>query len=149
MDPAARAELADLYRRVDARVAASRPRCELSGRCCDFPTSGHELWTTALEVEYARAAWEGAVPPAAGSGLCPFHVDGLCTHREGRPLGCRVYFCDPAWAAEMPAVYEAFHGELAALHVRHQRPYGYRRFVDVVGDPARRPPTDPATPRTP
>ena len=29
--------------------------------------------------------------------FCPFQKDNLCTAREPRPLGCRVYFCDPAY----------------------------------------------------
>ena len=148
MEAALLAELADLYRRVDERVAASSPRCEMSGRCCDFATSSHELWSSALEVEYARATWPSDVP-RADSGLCPFHVDGLCTHREGRPLGCRIYFCDPDWSETMPTVYEAFHGELVALHADHQRPYSYRRFVEAVV-PAASPAvtTAPHTPRS-
>ena len=135
MDPAASADLQRLMARVDAAVSAHAPRCELSGRCCDFPASGHELWATALETAYAVARAGGAVP-AAASGRCPWHVDGLCTHREGRPLGCRLYFCDPAWAATMPALYERFHAELAALHERHGVTYAYRRFVDALPRPA-------------
>lgn len=130
MDAALRAELAALYDEVDAEVAAGNPRCEMSGRCCDFPRSDHELWSTPLEVEYARDV-AGEVP-AAPSGLCPWHVDGLCRLREGRPLGCRLYFCDPAWEHAMPPLYERFHARLVALHQAHGRPYGYARFVESV-----------------
>ena len=27
----------------------------------------------------------------------PFQKENVCTAREPRPLGCRVYFCDPAY----------------------------------------------------
>ncbi len=134
-------ELADLYARLGRRVAASSPRCEMSGRCCDFPRSDHELFATEVEEQYALAAAGGAVP-AAASGQCPWYVDGLCGLRDGRPLGCRVYFCDPGWSTEMPEVYESFHAELRALHTRFERPYVYRRFVD--GMAARRTATRPA-----
>ncbi len=139
MDPAppptpmsdAFAELGELYARVDAEVAAANPRCELSGRCCDFETSGHRLLSSGLETAYAVAAAGGAVPEA-GSGRCPWHVDGLCKLRDGRPLGCRIYFCDPSWADTMPDVYERHHAGIRALHERHGLLYSYATFVDAV-----------------
>ena len=36
----------------------------------------------------------GYEKPVSGD-FCPFQVEDLCTAREPRPLGCRVYFCDP------------------------------------------------------
>jgi len=125
------AALAGLYARVDAEIAARNPRCDLSGRCCDFPTSGHRLYASGLESAYAVATAGGAVPEAP-SGLCPWHVEGRCTHRQGRPLGCRVYFCDPTFADEMPHVYERYHAELRALHDDHGIAYEYRQFVEAV-----------------
>lgn len=145
------AELTALYARVDAVLADARPRCEMSGRCCDFPNTDHELWSSALELAYARRHAPGAAPaeasggatdlspvssavPPAPSGQCPWYVEGTCRNREGRPLGCRLYFCDPAWAPAMPQVYERFHEELKALHEAAGVPYGYHRFVDAVRD---------------
>ena len=122
-------DLAELYARVDEKVAAGGARCELSGRCCDFPTSDHVLYASGLEGDYAVAAVDGAIPPAA-SGTCPWFVDGLCGLRDGRPMGCRIYFCDPSWADEMTVVYETFHAELKQLHERHGRSYVYGPFVD-------------------
>lgn len=130
LPPPARAELAALLARVDAEIAARNPRCELSGRCCDFPRSGHRLFATRLEATFAVDA-AGGVPPAP-SGLCPWWVDGRCANRAGRPLGCRVYFCDPAWEPAMPEVYERWHAELRALHERHGLPYAYAEFCAAV-----------------
>ncbi|HZJ69582.1 MAG TPA: hypothetical protein VFF36_01525 [Planctomycetota bacterium] len=129
---AAQEELAALYAHVDAEIAARRPRCELSGRCCDFERSDHRLYATDLETAAARAAAGGV--PDAPSGRCPWYVDGLCRNRAGRPLGCRVYFCDPGWESEMPAVYERYHAELRAVHDRHGLPYRYRLFVEAARD---------------
>jgi len=126
-----RRELAELYRRVDEEIAARRPRCELSGRCCDFPRSGQRLYATDLESSYALAAAGGSAPEAP-SGSCPWYADGLCRNREGRPLGCRVYFCDPGWESQMPAVYERYHAELRALHEAHGLDYRYRPFVEAA-----------------
>lgn len=141
---AAFAELAELYARVDAEVAGHAPRCEMSGRCCDFPRSDHRLYASALETAFARDRAGGRVP-AADSGLCPWHVDGLCTLRDGRPLGCRLYFCDPNWADTMPRVYERAHAEILALHERHGVSYAYAEFVHAVrDDAAARPDTERA-----
>jgi len=129
-------ELAVLYERVGEVVDAASPRCAMSGRCCDFPTSGQRLYSTDLETDYATRAAGGEVP-AAVSGQCPWYVDGLCQNRDGRPLGCRVYFCDPEWGEVMPAIYERFHSELRALHEAHGLNYVYRLFVDAVAAPAR------------
>lgn len=135
LPPAAALALQELYARVDAAVSARNPRCELSGRCCDFPRSGHRLYATDLESAFAVRA-RGGVVPAAASGLCPWWVDGRCANREGRPLGCRLYFCDPGWEHEMTAAYERWHAELKALHERHGLPYRYAPFVDAVREVA-------------
>jgi len=131
--------LSELYARVDEVLAEARPRCEMSGRCCDFPTSDHQLWATDLESAHALECAGGVVPDAP-SGLCPWHVEGTCRLRDGRPLGCRLYFCDPSWADSMAAVYERFHAELKALHTGADIPYSYRPFVEAVRDPTLLPP---------
>lgn len=134
LDDATRRALRALYDEVDALVAARDPRCEMSGRCCDFPRSGHQLWASELEAAFAVDARGGDVP-AAPSGQCAWYVDGTCRNREGRPLGCRLYFCDPSWAPEMPEHYERFHAALKALHDRAGWTYRYRLFTEAIGAP--------------
>ena len=145
LTPAARADVQRLYDRVGRAVAQASPRCEMSGRCCHFDEAGHELWSSRLEVEFALEHADG-VPPAA-PGRCPWHVDGLCTLRAGRPLGCRTYFCDTTWTEAGQALHEQLHGELVRLHDTHGVPYRYERFVDAVREP--RLPTAPGAPGPP
>ena len=133
MDAEAQRALAELYERVAEHVAAHRPVCEMSGRCCDFPNVDHELFCSDLETDYAVASAGGEVPESP-SGTCPWFVDGLCGLRDGRPLGCRLYFCDPNWSDAMTDAYERFHGELRALHERLGQEYRYRRFVDAAAE---------------
>lgn len=127
------ADLERLYAALEEETRRRNPRCELSGRCCDFKRSGHELFATDLETAYARAHG-GASPPAAAPGDCPFHRGGRCHLRDGRPLGCRVYFCDPAYRDAMPEVAERHHRGVVAIHERHGLEYRYRRFVEAIAE---------------
>jgi Fe-S-cluster containining protein len=89
-----RQRVLDLYAEVDAAVAAAGPRCDASGRCCRFKEYGHTLFISNLEAEVLLAAAPPYARPVSAD-FCPFQVGNLCTAREPRPLGCRVYFCDP------------------------------------------------------
>jgi len=129
----ARLELRALYERVD-RDLRNRPKlyCEMSGRCCRFKEYGHDLFLSELEYKEMRA--HGAVP-APDPGVCPWLKDGLCTNREGRALGCRVYFCsDTDLTAE---VYEHWHARIRRLHERCGIDYVYLSLFDQMNqDPS-------------
>ncbi len=103
-----------MYARVDAEVASAGPRCEATGRCCRFKEWGHTLFVSHFE---ARILLEGA--PAydtpVSSEFCPFQKGNLCTAREPRPLGCRVYYCDPAYQEEASRITEKYLLELKNL----------------------------------
>ena len=121
------ARLAELYAEVDAAVAASGARCELSGLCCRFEDAGHELFSTALEADYAVAQHPEAPPPAA-AGRCPYHVEGRCTARAGRPLGCRTYFCDTTTEVALADAHEAFLARVRRIERECGYPAAYGRF---------------------
>jgi hypothetical protein len=83
-----------LYAEVDREVAAAGPVCLASGRCCRFKEYGHVLFLSNLEADVLladAAAYERPVTPD----FCPFQKGNLCTARGPRPLGCRIYYCDP------------------------------------------------------
>src|SRR5881398_3254021 len=106
--------VATLYREVDAAVAEAGPVCVASGRCCRFKEYGHVLFLSSLEAEvllHAAPAYEQPVTPD----FCPFQKDSLCTAREPRPLGCRVYYCDPAYQETGVEISERYLGELKKL----------------------------------
>lgn len=103
-----------IYAAADAAVAAAGPRCDASGRCCRFREYGHTLFISQLEADYLvqqSPAFEGPVTDAA----CPYQVENLCTAREWRPLGCRVYFCDPNYQETGAAISERGVRELKSL----------------------------------
>ena len=66
---------------------------------------------------------ENAVVDEAG---CPFQINGLCTARERRPLGCRVYYCDPKYSGTGEALSEAYISRLKQLHEETDTPWDYR-----------------------
>ena len=94
-----------LYREVDAAVAAAGPRCDASGRCCRFKEWGHVLFLSGLEADVLLASAPAYERPVSAD-FCPFQVGNLCTAREPRPLGCRIYFCDPAYQDTGNAIME-------------------------------------------
>ncbi len=112
-----------IYAAADAAVAAAGPVCESSGRCCRFTEYGHTLFLSDIESEYLLAtapAYDRVTPDG-----CPFQVDGLCTARDERPLGCRVYFCDPKFQEEMPVIIESHLQQLKRLADETNRPWRY------------------------
>ncbi|HMC88537.1 MAG TPA: hypothetical protein VKI17_03270, partial [Gemmataceae bacterium] len=96
MSEALRRQVLELYQEVDREVAAAGPVCVASGRCCRFKEYGHVLFLSNLEAEVLLAGAPGYQQPLTPD-FCPFQKDNLCTAREPRPLGCRVYYCDPSY----------------------------------------------------
>src|SRR5262245_13895945 len=99
----------ELYREVDREVAAAGPVCVASGRCCRFKEYGHTLFLSNLEAEVLLSMAPPYETPVS-SEFCPFQKENLCTAREPRPLGCRVYYCDPD--------YQQRSGEITEKHLR-------------------------------
>jgi hypothetical protein len=114
MTPEQRQRVRAIYAAADAAVAAAGPRCDTSGRCCRFGEYGHTLFISQLEADVLLAdapPYEGQVSPD----VCPFQVNNLCTAREPRPLGCRVYFCDPSYQETAQQISETYLRQLKDL----------------------------------
>ncbi len=134
--PAIDAAIGGLYARLDEAIAARRPVCRQSGRCCKFDSFGHRLYVTGLEI--ARFVAKAPQAPAEMRGqtslelfrgdACVYQVDGLCSVHAIRPLGCRVFFCEAGTEAWQQDVYESCMAELRALHERHALPYAYMEW---------------------
>ncbi|MDX2038791.1 MAG: hypothetical protein SFX72_19245 [Isosphaeraceae bacterium] len=121
-----RAGIHELYAELGRELDRRRPVCELSGRCCRFEEYGHTLFLSSIE---ARLLVDEAPPPArpldAGAS-CPWQdLAGRCTARDARPLGCRLYYCDPGFQEEMPELSETWISRLKALVDRHGLPWHY------------------------
>lgn len=129
--------LRDIYRLVDAAVALRAAVCLQDGICCRFDLVDHRLYLSAGEL----ALLTERPPPRgpSGPGRCPYQVGSRCAARRRRPLGCRVFFCDPNETEWSHATCERFHREIRALHERRRLPYAYVELLAGI-DGSRPPP---------
>lgn len=127
------AQLPQLYVELDKEVAAAAPICELSGRCCRFRDYGHTLFLSRPEAELLlqQRFPEGAVIDDAG---CPYQTGNLCTARENRPLGCRVYYCDPRYAGVGEELSERYIRRLKDLHDETNTEWEYRPLIFFLSE---------------
>ena len=138
-----RRRVLELYRDVDASVAAAGPVCVASGRCCRFKEYGHTLFVSNLEADVLLAAAPSYGQPVSPD-FCPFQKDNLCTAREPRPLGCRVYYCDPTYQETGNRITEEYLRRLKQLAVEHNLPWRYAP-LHVFLNEASRVPLPPAS----
>jgi hypothetical protein len=149
MTPELRAEVLAIYAEADAAVAAAGPRCDASGRCCRFTEYGHTLFISNLEADVLLASAPPYANPVSPD-FCPFQVNNLCTARDPRPLGCRVYFCDPAYQTTGNAITETYLRRLKSLAEEHDTAWRYaplHHFLNEAAGPAvhaHEPPESPA-----
>ena len=124
-------EILDLYARLDAEIAGLGPQCRSCGECCDFRKETHVLYATSAEAALV-AAHAPQPDPWPDRALCPFAIDDGCLNRVYRPLGCRVYYCDPAFSAPSQDLYAKYHDRLKSIIVRHGHAYHYGPFLELL-----------------
>lgn len=121
-----RQELRALYDELDSEVQRLGPVCELSGRCCRFAEYGHTLFVSAPEFAVLRDEAPAPVRPIDDGATCPWQdAQGRCTARSARPLGCRVYYCQPSYQEPGQELCERVLRQLKALVDRHGLLWGY------------------------
>jgi hypothetical protein len=138
-EPLRRAVL-QLYAEVDRDVAAAGPVCVASGRCCRFKEYGHVLFLSNLEADVLLAGAPPYDPQSVTPDFCPFQKGNLCTAREPRPLGCRVYYCDPN--------YQQTAGELTEKYLRRLKELADEKGVEWRYAPLHRFLAEPELART-
>lgn len=123
----------NLYDSADEEIQSHKPVCVASGKCCRFAEYGHTLFLSNLEaVVLLQHAPAYSTP--TDSSFCPFQVEKLCTAREYRPLGCRVYFCDPGYAGKAEPITEHFLTQLKLIAEEEHVQWQYaplHRFLDA------------------
>lgn len=151
-DPRIAAAIDAMQAELMARIDARKPRCDASGRCCNFTKHGHLLFVTGLEAAMTltriaevrdaearegqalqakatdRVVTLAQVGAARDRGDCPFLEGHLCGVHWARPMGCRVYFCDETaqeWQHEQS---EWMMEEVRRLHERERIEYRYAEW---------------------
>jgi hypothetical protein len=130
---ARRSQLLRLYKDLDQELAESRGRCQQSGNCCRYSEFGHTLFLSKIEAEllFQEPSQQNLPPTADG---CPYQIGGRCTARDRRPLGCRFFFCNPEFQAEMPLLAERWTNRLKRLHEELQEDWDYRPLHQFTPD---------------
>jgi hypothetical protein len=142
-----RRRVRELYREVDAAIAAAGPVCEASGRCCRFTEYGHVLFLSNLEAAVLLADAPAYARPVSPD-FCPFQKDKLCTAREPRPLGCRIYHCDPSYQEIGNQITETFLKKLKELADAHNLEWLYAPLHHFLNNAPDRP-APPCVPPSP
>ena len=119
-----RREVLEVYAAADAAVRAAGPRCDSSGRCCRFTEYGHTLFISQFEADILLESAPPYTKPVTRDG-CPFQIDNLCTARDARPLGCRIYFCDPSYQETGNRITEVALSKLKELADAHDAGWNY------------------------
>jgi hypothetical protein len=148
-----REDLHALYAELDAAVAVLEPVCQLSGRCCRFAEEDHTLFISALEAAVLLADAPPPVRALDDGATCPWQdARGRCVAREARPIGCRVYFCDPKYRPHAPEVSEQFIRRVKSLADARGLPWQYAPLhyhLHAARDAGRFPPPEGQEPKTP
>jgi Fe-S-cluster containining protein len=125
MSESLRRQVLEIYEEVDRTVRAAGPVCVASGRCCRFKEYGHTLFLSNLEAEVLLHDAPPYDPAQVTPDYCPFQQGNLCTARDPRPLGCRVYYCDPAYQEKSNDISETYLRRLKELAQAHDLPWRY------------------------
>jgi len=120
----------EFYAEADREIAEQGPNCWNKGECCRFGEFGHRLYVTTLEIVYYLAT--GNLPPPVTADACPHSLDGRCVVRRHRPLGCRVFHCDPHAQQWQGPLTERRLIRLRAMHEELKVPYEYVDWMAVL-----------------
>ncbi len=144
MSETQRLQVLELYQEVDRQVAAAGPVCLSSGRCCRFKEYGHVLFLSNLEAEVLLHSAPAYQQPVSAE-FCPFQKDNLCTAREPRPLGCRIFYCDPSYQETAGRITEESLRRLKQLAEEHGLPWRYAPLHHFLNHPEDATTDSPAT----
>ena len=87
-------------------------------------------WTDSAKKEVPQKDFEKV------NQTCPFQKGNLCTAREPRPLGCRVYYCDPAYQGRAAEITEEYLARLKRLADEYGLAWRYAPLQQFLKDPA-------------
>ncbi len=120
----------EFYAELDHRISVRQPTCWNQGLCCRFGEFGHRLYVTALEACYYLSG--NYQRPLIIGDACPHAYDKACHARDHRPMGCRIFFCDPATRDWQGPLTEEFLARLRKMHDQLGVCYFYADWMKVL-----------------
>lgn len=120
------------YERLDETLLGYAPICRNRGACCRFGAYGHRLYVTTVELAFFVHGLRGRWQTPTDEDVCPYQVDGVCTARAHRPMGCRIFFCDPAAQPWQQDECERQLTRLKAISRACGVDYRYREWLDAL-----------------
>jgi Fe-S-cluster containining protein len=127
-------QMKQLYESADLFITDQKPTCWNHGDCCQFEKYGHRLYVTSIELAYFRQGHRDNWLTPNGSGSCPHQIGGRCMAREHRPLGCRIFFCDPNAQAWQGPLYERSIVELKRMGSALGIEYRYVEWLSALAE---------------
>lgn len=125
-----------LYHELDRSVQPMQQTCRNCKKCCDFASSGLNLFVTNLELAYFVINVP-AVPKII-TGRCPYLDENQgCTVREFRPIGCRTYFCAPPKEYSEQTLYENTLSRIKQFIENHRLAYSYTEWLKGLSEAPR------------
>ena len=122
--------MGSFYAEADGLIARQPGTCASRGACCRFGEYGHRLHVTALEVCYYLAGGEAS--PSISADACPHVCEGKCRAHARRPLGCRIFYCDPCAESWQGPLTEQLLARLRAMHEELNVPYFYADWMAIL-----------------
>ena len=123
-DPVFLTELARIYAILDEELTTLGATCLGGGPCCKFDLAPHRVYLSTGEL-----ALLGKAPPVCldrcRAHRCPYQIGPRCSARTRRPLGCRIFFCDPNLTDSLGKIYEVYHRKIISLSQTRCLPYLY------------------------
>ena len=126
--------LKDLYEQVDSELSSVQPECSACGKCCDFETSGHQVWASEIEIEYLLTNAPAAYPQNLEQGKCPYWRDNKCAAHNFRLLGCRAFHHDKDSQEKCREIYEKYLARIKLIVVNENLRWRYDNFLSAIGE---------------
>ena len=124
-------ELQNIYQELEKTLETIPRPCEACGACCQFSQAEHRLYGSGLELANLMDHHPHLAP--VQEDRCPHQVEGKCTVRANRLIGCRTYYRLHQKKDRLKAeeAYEIALAKVKDIHLREGIPWEYRDIMSV------------------
>lgn len=124
-------QLKIIYAELEEELDQRERPCTACGKCCHFTQAEHRLYASSLELAYL---WDRHPhQEAIKEDRCPYQVEGQCSVRHERLIGCRTYYRlhqdDDRQAAE--AAYEKALDKIKSILRKNNIDWEYRDLMSL------------------